>query len=137
MNKRHRRAGAERRDDAQRRGHHVGQAFASLSMTAGQQGTGALGGEVGVHHAHHEHHRGEQQQDLGRVVEEELQRAAQVTLPIDGQDCDQGLRGRRQRTVERPPQQGRDNEEGARMLARQALGALGQGQGRHGKASPP
>ena len=43
-----------------------------FSSATGEQAAGALGGEEGVPHAHHEHDGGEQQQDLERVVKEEM-----------------------------------------------------------------
>jgi hypothetical protein len=120
----HRRARAERGDDTQRGGHDIGHALAA----AGEQRTRAFGGEVGIHHAHDEDHRGEQQQHLGRVVEEELERPAEVAGVIHWQGRHQRLRRGQQRPVDPEPGDGSQQQEGARVLLWQLLRAAGQGQ---------
>ena len=82
---RHRRTGTERRDDAQAGRHHVARAEASPR----QQRAGALRRDEGMDDAHDEDDAGEQQQHLGRIVEEELQRAAQMAVALHRQRGDQ------------------------------------------------
>ena len=119
---RHRRARAERRDHAETRRHHIGGSLGA----AGEEGSRALGGEVGIHHPHHEDDAGEQQQDLGSVVEEELQRSAQVTGAIHGERRHQRFGGRGQGEVEGQPGQGRDRQELPGMGVRPLSGRRGQ-----------
>ena len=59
---------------------------------------------------------GQQQQHLGRVVEEELQRAAEVAGAIHRQRGHQRLGGRAQRLVEREPDRSGDQQEPPRLL---------------------
>ncbi|MDZ7592107.1 MAG: hypothetical protein U5L05_15800 [Rubrivivax sp.] len=103
------------RDDAQAGSHDIGHALAA----AGQQGTCAFGGEVGIDHAHHEYHRGEQHQHLGRVVQEELQRTAQVAGAVDRQGRHQRFGRRRQPLVQQPPHRGSQQQEAPRVFAGQ------------------
>ena len=104
---RHRRAGTERRDDAERGRQDVAHALGA----AGEQRPRAFGREVGIDHPHDEHDAGEQQQHLRGVVEEELERAAEVAVPIHGQQRRQHLRQRRQRLKSDEPHRGRDQQE--------------------------
>jgi hypothetical protein len=91
----------------------------------------ALRGEVGVEHPHDEDRRREQEQHLGgRVVEEELQRAAEMAVAIHRQRGDRSFGGRSQGLVHRPPQQHRHDQEQAR-IAGQASGALDRRQFDH------
>jgi hypothetical protein len=68
-------------------------------------------GEVAIDHAHDEHQAGQKHQDLGGVVEKELQCAAQVTVPIHWQARHQRFGGRIEGLVQTPPDDGRQDKE--------------------------
>ena len=85
---RHGRAGAERRDDAERRRQHVADAFAP----AGEQRPGLLRREEAAHDAHGEHDERQQHQHLRRVVDEEADRLAEMAPAVDRQRGDDPVR---------------------------------------------
>ena len=70
---------------------------------------------------------GQQQQHLGRVVEEELQRAAEVAVAVHRQRGHQRLGRRGQRLVEQPPDHGRHQQEQPAGAAGAVAGCVGTG----------
>ena len=118
---RHGRAGAERRDDAERCGEHVADALALPC----QQEAGALRREEAAHHAHDEHDQREQQQHLRRVVEKERHGFVQPGFRRHRQYGDQPLRERSELAIEYRPQNQAGHHEAQRLCFLGSVDALG------------
>jgi hypothetical protein len=103
---RHRRAGAEGGDDPQARGHGI----ADPEPPPGEQGAGALGGEEGLDHAHDEDDADQQEQDLGCVVNEEVDRLAQVGRAREAEGGDRQVGEVREMGIGTNPQGGGDGQ---------------------------
>ncbi len=119
---RHRRAGAERCNDAQAGRHYV----ADAQPFAGEHGPRAFRRNEGMHHAHQEDDAGEQQQNLGRVVEEEMQGFAQMRLPRQAEQRNSAIGKRYQAGVGNDPCDEAESQP-APGWAAWAMAGIGQG----------
>ncbi len=113
---RHCGTGTERRHDAERRRQYVADTF----MFSGKECSGFLRRKVAAHDAHGEYHQREQHQHLGRIVGEEADRLAEMTIGIDVRRCQHPVREWHELAVDGAPSQEGDDRPADPFCGRRA-----------------